>query len=72
MNGGDSDEDRTSKTDHISAMEQEGSQESSDPDEVDASPLHVLPLYSALPTELQWRVFESIPEGSRFDLLPFL
>ncbi|ORX57538.1 P-loop containing nucleoside triphosphate hydrolase protein [Hesseltinella vesiculosa] len=34
-------------------------------EQVDDAPLHVLPLYSMLPTEAQLRVFEPPPEGSR-------
>ncbi|KAI8069700.1 P-loop containing nucleoside triphosphate hydrolase protein [Gongronella butleri] len=34
-------------------------------DQVDDAPLHVLPLYSMLPTQAQLRVFEPPPEGTR-------
>ncbi|KAL7749382.1 putative ATP-dependent RNA helicase DHR1 [Sorochytrium milnesiophthora] len=39
--------------------------EETDGPDVDAAPLHVLPLYSLLPTSQQMRVFEAVPEGAR-------
>ena len=37
----------------------------SESEETSATPLHVLPLYSVLPTNQQLRVFEEVPEGDR-------
>ncbi|KAJ7644132.1 P-loop containing nucleoside triphosphate hydrolase protein [Roridomyces roridus] len=36
-----------------------------DSDEVDATPMHIVPLYSLLPSEKQMLVFKPPPEGSR-------
>ena len=58
-----------------SADEQDGDEDEDDDDVTigeslgEATPVHILPLYSLLPTSEQLRVFESPPEGSRLIVL---
>ena len=51
--------------DSNSDSEEEGFEEEREEHQTDEDPLHVLPLYSLLPTKEQMKVFENPPEGSR-------
>lgn len=75
---GQTDEVTSTELDELRFIEDEEDEEEEDQDEFDvpnetgqAAPLkmHILPLYSLLPTREQMRVFEEPPEGSRSIIL---
>ncbi|CAH6718665.1 probable ATP-dependent RNA helicase DHR1 [[Candida] jaroonii] len=51
--------------DYDSESDEEGFEETLEDHQTPNDPLHVLPLYSLLPTEKQMKVFEEPPKGSR-------